>query len=481
MNRSYEDTEIATEALYPMGCGMAISRHALELVGPFDDRIRNYYDDVDYGIRVWRAGLRVVEHRTRGSTAASRAAHSQAARSATAPCGGGSPLERVGWAERPCSASATARRVVLKHARASELRAGRHELHSARRAARAVRGRKLRTRAGRGSSAERARLPAGPCRRPARAGAAGRGLVGGRLPGGCAPARAPTAGARRRAPRLVRPGRRWAAALRLVSAGGQRRAQLPLGDDPRGRAGVPPTAGEAPAPRLQARPGRPRRGRGRATESRQRRPGRSRVARQAWLAIHRSLGREPPAGAPAGGLRTPVQRHSRMVAPAGRDPLAGARAGERRVPRACRAAAGRTRHGPPGRRGAARQRLVRSRAERGAQLPLGGSGSEGAGESRAAGAGGPNRVPQAARRSACGEHRGAPTRRARTLSSASLQLGSGDWEEHRLELDLGPGEYMLAIRAERTWSNPDGSDPGLWAEARTLGFALSSFTFCPGR
>ena len=68
-----------------------------------------------------------------------------------------------------------------------------------------------------------------------------------------------------------------------------------------------------------------------------------------------------------------------------------------------------------------------------------------------------------------------------TLSSASLQLGSGDWEEHRLELDLGPGEYMLAIRAERTWSNPDGSDPGLWAEARTLGFALSSFTFCPGR
>ncbi len=67
-----------------------------------------------------------------------------------------------------------------------------------------------------------------------------------------------------------------------------------------------------------------------------------------------------------------------------------------------------------------------------------------------------------------------------TLSSTSVQLGS-DWQEHTLELDLSPGEYVLAIRAERTWSNPDGSEPGLWAEARTLGFALSSFTFPPGR
>jgi GT2 family glycosyltransferase len=60
MNRSYEDAQIAQEALYPMGCGMAVRRQALARVGPFDDRMLNYYDDVDYGIRLWRAGYRVV-------------------------------------------------------------------------------------------------------------------------------------------------------------------------------------------------------------------------------------------------------------------------------------------------------------------------------------------------------------------------------------------------------------------------------------
>jgi GT2 family glycosyltransferase len=60
MNESYERAEIASEALYPMGCGMAVRRSAVERVGPFDDRILNYYDDVDYGVRLWRAGFRVV-------------------------------------------------------------------------------------------------------------------------------------------------------------------------------------------------------------------------------------------------------------------------------------------------------------------------------------------------------------------------------------------------------------------------------------
>ena len=60
MNRSYEDVQLAREAVYPMGCGMAIRREALARVGPFDDRMLNYYDDVDYGIRLWRAGYRVV-------------------------------------------------------------------------------------------------------------------------------------------------------------------------------------------------------------------------------------------------------------------------------------------------------------------------------------------------------------------------------------------------------------------------------------
>lgn len=60
MNEPYERAQIASEALYPMGCGMAVRRAALERVGPFDDRMLNYYDDVDYGIRLWRAGYRVV-------------------------------------------------------------------------------------------------------------------------------------------------------------------------------------------------------------------------------------------------------------------------------------------------------------------------------------------------------------------------------------------------------------------------------------
>jgi GT2 family glycosyltransferase len=59
MNESYEEARIALEALYPMGCGMALRREALERVGPFDDRMLNYYDDVDYGTRLWRAGYRV--------------------------------------------------------------------------------------------------------------------------------------------------------------------------------------------------------------------------------------------------------------------------------------------------------------------------------------------------------------------------------------------------------------------------------------
>ena len=60
MNESYEWAEIASEALYPMGCGMALRRSALERVGSFDDRMLNYYDDVDYGVRVWREGYRVL-------------------------------------------------------------------------------------------------------------------------------------------------------------------------------------------------------------------------------------------------------------------------------------------------------------------------------------------------------------------------------------------------------------------------------------
>ena len=60
MNQPYDRAEIPSEVLYPMGCGMAMRRSAVERVGPFDDRMLNYSDDVDYGMRLWRAGYRVV-------------------------------------------------------------------------------------------------------------------------------------------------------------------------------------------------------------------------------------------------------------------------------------------------------------------------------------------------------------------------------------------------------------------------------------
>jgi GT2 family glycosyltransferase len=60
MNVPYQRAEPVSEVLYPMGCGMAVRKAAVERVGPFDDHMLNYYDDVDYGIRIWRAGYRVV-------------------------------------------------------------------------------------------------------------------------------------------------------------------------------------------------------------------------------------------------------------------------------------------------------------------------------------------------------------------------------------------------------------------------------------
>jgi len=75
MNEPYGGAHIPSEALYPMGCGMAMRRDAIGRVGVFDDRMLNYYDDVDYGIRMWRAGLKVavasaawVDHGVRWST-----------------------------------------------------------------------------------------------------------------------------------------------------------------------------------------------------------------------------------------------------------------------------------------------------------------------------------------------------------------------------------------------------------------------------
>ncbi len=130
MNESFEFAELAGEALYPMGCGMAVRRAALERVGEFDDRMLNYYDDVDYGVRLWRAGYRVrvaadawIDHAAGGVGAA----------------GGDSPRKRL-WCERHRM------RVVLKHAPARLLgRWAAEELRALRAAPGPVRVQKLRS------------------------------------------------------------------------------------------------------------------------------------------------------------------------------------------------------------------------------------------------------------------------------------------------------------------------------------------------
>ncbi len=130
MNESFEFAELAGEALYPMGCGMAVRREALERVGEFDDRMLNYYDDVDYGVRLWRAGYRVC--------VASDAWIDHAAGDVGA-AGGDSARKRL-WCERHRM------RVVLKHTPARLLgRWAAEELRALRSAPGGVRAQKLRS------------------------------------------------------------------------------------------------------------------------------------------------------------------------------------------------------------------------------------------------------------------------------------------------------------------------------------------------
>jgi GT2 family glycosyltransferase len=59
-NVPYEFAEIPREVLYPMGCGMVLSRRVMDRVGRFDGLLFKYYEDLELGIRVWKSGLRVV-------------------------------------------------------------------------------------------------------------------------------------------------------------------------------------------------------------------------------------------------------------------------------------------------------------------------------------------------------------------------------------------------------------------------------------
>jgi GT2 family glycosyltransferase len=126
MNESYEWAELAGEALYPMGCGMAVRREAIDQVGGFDDRMLNYYDDVDYGVRLWRAGYRVV-----------------VAGDAWIDHGFGQSAGQSAQKRLLCERHRM--RVVLKHAPLGELgRWAKHEVDELRRADRERRGVKLR-------------------------------------------------------------------------------------------------------------------------------------------------------------------------------------------------------------------------------------------------------------------------------------------------------------------------------------------------
>jgi hypothetical protein len=52
-----------------------------------------------------------------------------------------------------------------------------------------------------------------------------------------------------------------------------------------------------------------------------------------------------------------------------------------------------------------------------------------------------------------------------------------EWHEDSLPLELAAGDYLVSFSAEAAWSNPAQRDPALWAENRSLGFALSSLSF----
>jgi GT2 family glycosyltransferase len=464
MNRSYEDAEIVTEALYPMGCGMAVSRRALDRVGAFDDRMRNYYDDVDYGIRVWSAGFRVAV------AADAWIDHAAAA---------GGSSERALLCERHRA------RVMLKHTPAEALRDWwSHEVRSWRAAPAAIRARKLRSLgwnvrhlpsvvAYRRAHTDSPQLPDG--------------LIddsrGDAFPVGVPPRAHPR-------PEL--------AGERLEMAAPEAEGVLPYGWFP-----------------LERRDGRSYRW---ATTRaavlvRLERP--AKVVRIDFRHVPVDIGgvevelRSPSSPDPATAawsvtlrwqfIERSVENHPLELPPGDYELLLSAAPGWSDPPAEMRALA------------LALESVVFKEQT---EVPAGGldmdhpgleeqlvsgwfEAEHGEGRSyRWAGANARALVrlewrARAARiiwREAPGG--GAGVRLAvqardghETLFSASLEPGEDEdgWREQSLELELAPGEYQVWIQAGRTWSNAHGEHPDLWAEARTLGFALSALTFLPAR
>lgn len=56
----YEFARLPQRVLYAMGCGMVVRKDVLDRIGPLDEKLFNYYDDAELGIRAWKSGFEVA-------------------------------------------------------------------------------------------------------------------------------------------------------------------------------------------------------------------------------------------------------------------------------------------------------------------------------------------------------------------------------------------------------------------------------------
>jgi GT2 family glycosyltransferase len=464
MNEPYERARLAEEALYPMGCGMAVRREAIERVGGFDDRMLNYYDDVDYGVRLWRAGYRVavagdawIDH-------------------GFGQAGGGESAHKRLLCERHRM------RVVLKHAPLGELvRWARHEVDELRRADRQRRGVKLRAigwnarhltsalagrRALRGAPPAPRRLidpswgdgfPVGvPLRARPRPEAAGSALEmadpgsEGQLLYGWFPAE-----------RVAGRSRRWAG----VQAGALIRLQAPAKRLRIDYAHVPVDGGGVAV--SVRRPGAPE----------------PLVPMWSthlpWRYAERSVESrvvDLPAGdyevvfsAPRGWTDPPVETRrlgfaltsmsfaeSWEIAAGGVDMAAEETVEEHLLSGWFEGEQSAGRH----------YRWAGEHAEAIVRV-----------EGSASGASLSYRFPPGPTGALSVSVRAVDAREGEVAWSTRIAWREGEWHEQALDLRLGAGDYVVAFDAEATWSNQEGRDRKLPPENRELGFALSSFLF----
>lgn len=444
-----------------MGCGMAVRRAAIERVGPFDERMLNYYDDVDYGVRLWRAGYRVavadgawIDHGFGQS-------------------GGGEPARKLLWCERHRM------RVVLKHAALGELgRWAGHEARALRDAEWARRGVKLRAiawnarhlasalaarRALRGAAPVPERLvdpswgegfPAGvPPRARPRPETASNAIEmadprsEGRLPYGWFPAE-----------RVAGRSYRWAAAqagalIRLDAPA--RRLRLDYAHVPVNTGGVDVAIRRLGSPEPLALVW---------------------AAHLRWQHIERSVENHPlelPPGdyevvfsAPRGWSDPPREIRSLGFAlasmsfeeswdlPPGGVDLASPASAEQLLGDWFEAE----------RSGGRGYRWATAHAAAVVRLDAGANGARLS-----------YRFPPGPTAGLSISIR--PVNAREAVWSTLLEWRAGEWREETLELRLPAGDYVVAFDAEATWSNPDGRDPELPPENRALGFALSSLSF----